>query len=80
MEKLPTIFADFNNLDIEKRARLTTNGAKDDIKAQNIKLSPGLRVLLNDREELSIIGIVEFSDRENIWVARFDWDTLNNLV
>jgi hypothetical protein len=72
---LPKIFADFNNLDRQGRVRFTS-GTNKDIERQQINLVPGTRVLLDDGEELSVVGIVEFSKEENIWVAKYDKDEL----
>jgi hypothetical protein len=78
--KLPVkVSVDFNNCDAEGRVRLTTNGALEDIERLQIKLEPDLKVLLDDNEGLAINGIVEFSKEENIWVAKFDWNKLNNI-
>ena len=44
-----------------------------------IKLKPGLKVLLDDDEGLATDGVVEFSAKENIWVAKFDWGKLNKI-
>jgi hypothetical protein len=65
------IFVDFNSLDPQGRARLTTVGTLANLERLNIILKPGLELLLDDNEELSAIGIVEFSEEENIGVARF---------
>lgn len=78
--KLPIkISVDFNNCDIEGRVRLNTNGTFKDIERLKIKLEAGLEVMLDDNEGLAINGIVEFSKKENIWVAKFDWNKLNNI-
>ena len=76
MEVLHKIFADFNNADAHGRLRLNTNGSLNDIKEQNISLKPGMMVQLNDNDEFSISGIVEFSNEENIWVVKIDWNDL----
>ena len=67
------IFADFKNCDPQGRVRLNTQGTLDDLKRLNINLISGLELLLDDEEELSAIGIVQFSGDENIWVASFRW-------
>lgn len=76
MNMLHKIYADFNNADTRGRVRLNTNGSLNDIKEQNIGLKPGMMVQLNDNEEFSISGIVEFSNEENIWVVKIDWNDL----
>ncbi|MFY0255833.1 hypothetical protein ACDQ55_17970 [Chitinophaga sp. 30R24] len=67
------IFVDFNNCDPQGRVRLNTRGTLDDLERLNINLKSGLELLLDDEEELSAIGIVQFSEDENIWVASFRW-------
>ena len=64
VEVLHKIFADFNNPDINGRIRLNTNASLNNIKEQNINLTPGLIVQLNDNDEFSISGIVEFSEEK----------------
>ena len=70
------LFADFNNADKKGRVRVNTAGAENNLKRMNIKLKSGLEVLLDDDDGLATSGIVEFSDEENIWVARIDWEKL----
>jgi hypothetical protein len=71
---MDTIFADFNNNDKYGRIRLNTNGALRDIKSRNIELIDGKRVLLDDSDELRIIGVLRFSNDEGIWVAEINPD------
>lgn len=70
MEK---ISVDFNNCDAMGRVRLNTKGTFEDLDRLNFKLEQGLKLLLVDDDELKAIGIVEFSQEENIWVASFEW-------
>ena len=76
MSRIKKIFADFNNTDIKGRVRLTTVGTLNDIREQNIELKEGLEVLIDDDDGLTTHGIVEFSEEENIWVAKIDWELL----
>jgi hypothetical protein len=78
MEQLETIFVDFNNTDTQQRVRLITSGALNDIKERGIKLYAGLHLLLDDRQEFKVKGTVEFSEEENIWVARVHWEELDS--
>ena len=66
------IFADFNNCDSLNRVRLNTNGAKKDIQEGKINLENGMKVLLDDGDGLTMSGIIEFSEIENVWVAKID--------
>jgi len=77
MEYPKKIFADFNNADTKGRVRLTTAGTLADLKTFGLKLEAGLELMLDDREGLSTAGIVEFSEEENIWVAKIDWERFN---
>ncbi|MGB3006514.1 MAG: hypothetical protein WBC06_08405 [Chitinophagaceae bacterium] len=70
------IFADFNNTDSQGRVRLNTLGTIEDIEKQEIYMMIDLEVLLDDYDELSISGIIEFSEKENIWVAVIKRDEL----
>jgi hypothetical protein len=79
MEPSITICVDFNNLDKEGRVRLITAGALHDIQSKNIKLFDGLELLLDDSQEFKGPGVVEFSKSENIWVARFDWENMEQF-
>ena len=72
------IFVDFNNIDIEGRARLNTKATFEDIERLYIKLETGLKVCLADDDGLAVEGIIEFSENENIWTAKFDCNKLNN--
>lgn len=67
MKPIDKIFADFNNADSKGRVRLTTVGSLRDIKDENLRLEPGLELVLDDEDGLNTIGIVEFSEEENIW-------------
>ena len=70
------IFADFNNVDKTGRVRLNTKGTLDDLERKQIILETGLVLQLDDDDELSMRGVVEFSETENIWVAVVEWDDI----
>ena len=65
MNKPKTIFVDFNNADNKGRIRLNTKGTLSDIKEKRIQLKAGLELLLDDEDQLSILGIIEYSEDEN---------------
>ena len=69
--------ADFNNNDANGRIRLNTKGTILDLERQSLILTQGLSVLLKDYNDLVVMGTVEFSDRENIWVAKINWDDIS---
>jgi len=58
-------------------ASALTAGTFEDLKLKNIVLTAGMQVTLDDQEEFNILGIVEFSETENIWVAKIDWKDLD---
>jgi hypothetical protein len=76
MELNIKVYADFNNADNKGRIRLNTEGTYQDLRRNNIKFEPGLKILLDDDEGLVASGTVLFSEDENIWVAKIDWDEL----
>ena len=39
-------------------------------------MKTGLELLLDDNDGLITSGIIQFSEKENIWVAKIDWDIL----
>lgn len=76
MELPIKIYADFNNADSKGRVRLNTEGTYRDLDKMNIKLQPGIEIILDDDGGLTTSGIVLFSEEERIWVAKIDWDKL----
>ena len=69
---MPSIEVDFNNCDREGRVRLNTVGAIQSINELEVKMRNGLEVELISGDTFPLKGIVEYSDSEHIWVARFD--------
>ena len=69
---LSKIYADFNNADRHGRLRLATRGSEEDIRAKNLELLNGMKIIVYD-DELSAEAEVVFSEEENIWVAKIDW-------
>jgi len=67
---------DFNNCDRERRVRLNTIGAMQSLNLSQVVLRNGLEVELECGDFFPVPGIVEYSESEHIWVARFD---LNDL-
>ena len=55
-----------------------TNGSFEDFERSKIKLKPGLEVFLDNDEGLSIEGMVDYSSKENIWVAKYDHEKLED--
>ena len=68
----PRVFADFHNADPQGRLRLNCIGTKEDLAAQNISLCEGQALVLYS-EELEVDGMVEYSKKENLWVAVIGW-------
>ena len=79
MNKLnkPRIFADFHNADPQGRLRLNCNGTKEDLAAQKLALRQGQTLVLYS-EELEVDGKVQFSKKENLWVAAINWAEIKN--
>lgn len=72
------IYADFNNADVLGRVRMNTFGLMRDVESKGLILTEGLKVILDDEDELRAVGIIEFSETEQIWVAKIDWDKIEN--
>jgi hypothetical protein len=70
------IYADFNNADSKGRLRLAIHGSEKDIKAQNLELFSGMKIIVHDDDELSADAEVMFSEEEKIWVAKIDWSKI----
>jgi hypothetical protein len=77
MEK-SRINVDFNNCDPEGRVRLNTIGAMQSLNLSQVVLRNGLEVELGSGDFFPIKGIVECSEPEHIWVARFDLNDLRD--
>jgi len=75
---MPSIEVDFNNCDSEGRVRLNTVGARRSLNESQVTLRSGLEVELTSGDFSPIKGIVEYSDSERIWVARFDVNDLRD--
>lgn len=73
-----SIHVDFNNCDREGRVRLNTIGAIQSLNLSGIVLWNGLEVELECGDFFPIRGIVEYSETEHIWVARFDLSDLRD--
>jgi hypothetical protein len=72
------INVDFNNCDREGRVRLNTIGAIQSLNLSQIVLQNGLEVELECGDFFPIRGIVEYSEFEHTWVARFDLNDLRD--
>jgi hypothetical protein len=72
------IEVDFNNCDQQGRVRLNTVGAIRSLNASQVTLRNGLDVELTSGDFFPITGIVEYSESERIWVARFELNDLRD--
>jgi transcription antitermination factor NusG len=75
---MPSVEVDFNNCDREGRVRLNTIGAIQSLNESKVTLRNGLEVELTSGDFFPTNGIVEYSDSEHIWVARFDINDLRD--
>jgi len=75
---MPSIEVDFNNCDREGRVRLNTIGAIQSLNESQATLRNGLEVELTSGDTFPLTGIVEYSEEEHIWVARFDLNDLRD--
>ncbi len=72
------VFADFHNADIQGRLRLNCIGTIEDLACQHIELQSGQSLTLYS-EELEVDGIVEYSEKEDLWVAAIDWNKIRQV-
>ncbi|HVC93362.1 MAG TPA: hypothetical protein VND64_06705 [Pirellulales bacterium] len=82
----PRIYADFHNADRLGRVRLNCEGTCEDLSRRQIELHDGLVLTLysddldaqGQVDELSIDGVVTFSEDEHCWVAAIDWSAIRH--
>jgi len=74
---VPRLYADFNNADPDGRVRLTTAGTRADLETLQITLREGMRIVIDDHDELFADAIVSWSESEQIWVAQIDWQAIH---
>ncbi len=67
-----SIYADFNNADVEGRVRLNCAGTLRDLARLGVRLWDGMPLIIHD-EELAADAEAVYSPNEAIWVARIDW-------
>ncbi len=72
---LLAIYVDFMNADPQGRVRMNCTGTFEDLDRMALSLRDGMRLLVHD-DELEADGEVSFSQNEQIWVARIDWNAL----
>ena len=79
---MPRIFVDFHNADQEGRVRLNTAGTIADLADHGVEVREGLPLTLYSDDdiddagqpaELSVDGVVAYSQSENCWVGVIDW-------
>jgi hypothetical protein len=82
----PKIYADFQNADAKGRVRLNCDGTLQDLARQKIQLREGLALALysddtdadGKPDELLVVGVVEFSVEEQMWVASVNWPAIHH--
>jgi len=73
-----TVYADFNNCDVQKRVRLNTAGTEMDLEKLSIRLQEGMTLRICD-DDLAGEGVVVFSEEEKIWVIEVKWQLVRDL-
>ena len=84
--KEPRIYADFQNADSEGRLRLNCIGTTKDLAREQVLLREGLLLTLysddadaeGNSDELEVTGVVEYSETEQCWAARVDWNAVRH--
>ncbi len=75
----PRVFADFHNADAKGRLRLNCVGTVADLACQKISLRDGQPLILYS-EDLEVDGVVQYSEKENLWVAVIDWNAIREDI
>jgi hypothetical protein len=70
------LYADFQNADRLGRVRLNCNGTIADLAALKVELFEGMRVVLDECDEIVAEGTVTWGAEEG-WVAEVDWDRID---
>ncbi len=79
---IPRIYADFHDLDDNNCLRLTKQGTQMDLERLGIELVDGLAAtfymddadVAGNPDDIMVDGIVHFSEDEQCWVGKVDWD------
>jgi len=74
---MSSIFIDFHNADEQGRLRLNCIGTIEDLSRQP-ELENGQRLMLYG-EDLEVVGVVQFSEEEKIWVVEIDWNQIRQV-
>jgi hypothetical protein len=69
------VYADFHNADEQGRLRLNCIGTLEDLSRQQIEFCGGQSLIFYS-EDLEVVGVVEYSEEERIWVGQIDWDAI----
>ncbi len=84
--KEPRIYADFHNADAQGRLRLNCVGTTKDLARKQVALRLGVILTLysddadaeGNSDDLEVSGVVEYSQAEQCWVARVDWNAIRH--
>jgi hypothetical protein len=79
MTSRPVVRADFQNASPDGRLRLNTTGSTADLVSLPDGPKIGLEITLV-AQELSCDGVLEYSDSEDMWVARIDWNDVRDAT
>jgi len=76
--QLPKVFVDFHNSDRQGRIRLNTVGTLKDLNRLGLVLREGTKMTLCSFE-LETEGTATYSTEEGVWVAKIDWEHIQEL-
>lgn len=76
---LPSLYVDFMNADAMGQVRMNCTGTLEDLERLDLVPQNGMRIVVHD-EELEAEGELRFSDAEQIWVTRIDWNALRPVT
>jgi hypothetical protein len=83
---LPSVYADFQNIDDANRLRLTCAGTLQDLTRHGIQLHEGLGLTFysddaddhGQPDELRVEGVVHYDSDGQCWVAAINWSAIRH--
>jgi len=73
---IPILFANFNNANRAGRLRLNCTSSIADM--ENLQLQEGIIVIVTDEESLQTTGTLVYSQEEDSWMVKIDWDKIDH--
>jgi hypothetical protein len=76
---IPRIYADGNDMSEAGCFMLHIAGSLQDIARYSGQLQSGMRALLNVQDEFEVEGVLDYDEKNKMWLGRPDWETRRDL-